>query len=112
MSEEIIMGVRYVNGKYYPVWQGLVNGKALYIGGKLTDFGDAFDKSLSLNVMETTIKDMELRPNGESSAFFAVIGEDFTCGFDVKVGSISPYGPGMGMTFEGYGGHEWHIQRP
>jgi hypothetical protein len=109
---ETVMGTRYVNGKYYPMWEQFREVSDEYKGGVLTDFGDSIDKAIGLYDMSTEIVKIDLRENGEDSAFFEVAGKDFTCGFDVKVGSISPYGPGMGITFTGYGGHEWHIQKP
>ena len=112
MGVEIIMGSRYVNGKHYPMWEQLREKSGGYKGGVLTDFGDSIDKAIGLNTMQTEIIEIGLRENGENSAFFEVVGKDFTCGFDVSVGGISPYGPGMGLTFSGYGGHEWHIQKP
>jgi len=108
---EIVMGVRYVNGKFYPLWEQFVGQSDDWAGGTLTDFGDSFDKRVGLECLQTTIKYIELVPNGQESAMFNIVGEDFTCGFDVKHGGVSPYGVGMGMTFRGYGGHEFHIQK-
>jgi len=108
---EIVMGTRYVNGKFYPLWEQFVEQSSEWEGGILTDYLDNFEKRLGLECLQTTIKRIELVPNGESSAMFNVVGEDFTCGFDVRYGGLSPYGVGMGITFEGYGSHEFHIQK-
>lgn len=77
-----------VNGKTYPMWGQFIDRKEEWIGGKLQqmdvesmlgDFGD---------VVQTKITDLLLKPNGEDSAYFEVVGEDFTCGFDVRYGGV------------------------
>lgn len=67
-----------INGKYYPLWQQFVDGKATFVGGILEDEGE-----------ETCIVDVQLLPNGDDSAVFMVTGESFSCGFDVRSGGIS-----------------------
>ena len=102
-----------VNGKTYPMWEQFIERQEEWIGGTLHDSGDSMDRAMfGKGGMSTKIKGIELRPNGEDSAFFSVLGEDFDCGFDVSVGGI---GSGIGeegwLTFSGYGGHTWQIKK-
>jgi hypothetical protein len=53
---------------------------------------------------ETIITDIELRPNGKDSAFFEIMGEKFSCGFDVKCGGVS------GIHSKNDGGISFHSQ--
>jgi hypothetical protein len=100
----------YVNGKYYPLWEQFVFKKQQWIGGLMQDYGDSIDRgAFGFEGMETKIVDIKIRPNGSDSAFFEVIGEQFTCGFDVKYGGIIP-GKNDWLTFSGYGGHTWKIK--
>jgi hypothetical protein len=62
--------------------------------------------------MTTTITDIVLRPNGEDSAYFGVVGEDFECGFDVGHGGLGPPDKeDVWFNFIGYMGHRWKIKR-
>lgn len=101
-----------VNGKVYPLWGQFVEKKDRWIGGDLEDFGDVHaNYCYGTRPAVTKIKDIMLMPNGRESAFFAVVGEDFTCGFDVHHGGISCRGQEVGwILFEGYGGHLWRIR--
>jgi len=105
-----------VNGKEYPLWSQFVENKEKWIGGTLDDSGDFIDRAIGLtseNSLQTEITDIELIPNGEDSAFFQVVGKDFTCGFDVGSGGMSGGSggeDGYWVTFSGYGGHEWRIK--
>jgi len=99
-----------VNGKFYPFWGQFVEKQQEFIGGTLEDFGDSFDISMGFQTVKTTIKGIELKPNGETSAFFSVIGEDFDCGFDVQFGGITGGEDGW-ITFSGYMGHTWRIKK-
>ena len=59
----------------------------------------------------TVIEDIRLDPNGEDSAYFKVVGKEYTCGFDVKYGGIGgTQSPGW-IQFSGYGGHSWRIRQ-
>ena len=91
-----------VNGKVYPLWSQFVEDKEKWIGGVLEEY--------DYGVESTKIIDVELNPNGEDSAFFQVVGEGFTCGFDVSVRGISGGGEKGWITFSGYGGHTWRIK--
>ncbi len=93
-----------INGKSYPLWSQFVHRAAEWVGGTLEDreYGES---------MTTTITGIELTPNGDDSAFFAVVGTDFTCGFDVAYGGIEG-GDEDWTTFSGYGGHSWRIKKP
>jgi len=63
------------------IWEQIVEKKEKFIGKILVD--------TDFNVIcETKIKDITLTPNGDSY-FFAVKGENFNCGFDIKVGGVS-----------------------
>ena len=93
-----------VNGKEYPLWSQFVERKNEFIGGILEDH----DMGM---YAKTRITDITLKPNGESSAYFSVEGEEFGCGFDIKHGGISGGEPGW-FTFSGYGGHTWRIKEP
>lgn len=101
-----------VNGKEYPMWSQFVDRKEEWVGGLMRDYGDSMDRHVFDNkVVETTITDIELIPNGEHSAFFRVCGENFDCGFDVKVGGIASVMDESWLTFSGYMGHKWQIKK-
>ena len=101
-----------INGKVYPMWSQFVENKDKWIGGILDDSGDSIDRAIGLseNSLQTEITDIELIPNGKDSAFFQVVGKDFTCGFDVSTGGISGGEGKDWLTFSGYGGHTWRIK--
>ncbi len=100
-----------VNGKVYPMWGQFVEKQQEWIGGILDDSGDNFDRAMGSEPIQTEITGIELRPNGDDSAFFQVIGKDFDCGFDVQYGGIVAGEDGW-ITFSGYGGHTWRIKQP
>lgn len=91
-----------VNGRVYPLWNQFVENAQKWAGGTLEDH----DMGM---LMSTPIKTIELIPNGETSAFFQVIGEEFNCGFDVGYGGVVA-GENGWITFNGYGGHTWRIK--
>ena len=93
-----------VNGKEYPLWSQFVERKNEWIGGVLEDFDMG-------EVMKTKIKDIELRPNGDDSAYFSIIGEDFDCGFDVSYGGITVGDEGW-VTFSRFYGGTHRIKEP
>lgn len=94
--------MKEVNGRSYPLWSQFVDRKESFIGKLLEDH------DLGM-VLQTTITDVELVPNGSDSAFFRVKGKDFECGLDVRYGGIVGGDVGW-ITFSGYGGHSWRIQ--
>jgi hypothetical protein len=100
-----------VNGKFYPLWGQFVERQNEWVGGILQDFGDTFDRGMGAEPKTTLITKIELKPNGDDSAWFGVIGEGFECGFDITVGGIVPGEQGW-ITFNGYGGHTWRIKIP
>lgn len=104
-----------VNGRKYPLWSQFVEGKADWIGGILKDHGDSMDRAIGLEESpENKILDIILKENGPDSAWFEVVGEEYSCGFDVKYGGVSgahAHVPGR-INFSGYGGHSWWIQKP
>ena len=94
-----------VNGKYYPLWSQFIEKKLEWVGA------DLFDYDMGLHA-QTKIKDIELRANGKDSAYFEVVGEDFSCGFDVQHGGVGGQSKtGKGISFCGYGGHQWEISK-
>jgi hypothetical protein len=98
-----------INGREFPLWSQFVEGKNKFIGGILEDHDN--DPLCAPGYGKTEIVDIELIPNGDSSAFFRVVGKDFNCGFDVRVGGIDGSFSGNGWTgFSGYGGHQWRIK--
>jgi hypothetical protein len=103
-----------VNGKHYPLWSQFVDRKDEWIGGELVDLGDGMDKILGImqEPMRTTITGITLDPNGSDSAFFSIVGKDFTCGFDVHHGGIPNEQEGDGwLVFSGYGGARFMARR-
>lgn len=90
-----------INDRHYPFWSQFVEKKDQFTGGVLQDF-DGGD-------FQTKIRDVRLTLNGDNSAFFEVVGEDFSCGFDVQFGGVTTGDPGW-ITFSGYGGHIWRIK--
>lgn len=102
--EKITEANEMVNGKYYPMWSQFVTKKDNFIGRKLTDYdhGESFS---------TEITGVTLEPNGKDSAYFLVVGKEFSCGFDVRHGGIdgSRCKDGI-LAFYGYGGHVWEIE--
>lgn len=86
------------------MWQQFVQKKDNWIGGELEDEDD---------LMSTKIIDINLRANGTDSAFFEIIGEKFTCGFDVRFGGISGNQETKTewLRFSGYGGHSFRIKK-
>ena len=99
-----------VNGKEYKFWGQFVERKVEWVGGILRDDGDPMDRRMGHTTSDTKIVDIRLEPNGKDAAMFLVEGEDFTCGFDVSVGGITG-GPDDWLSFSGYGGHTWQIQK-
>ena len=92
-----------VNGKEYPLWSQFVGRQKEWIGGTLSELD-------GLSWFETKIISINLLENGESSAFFEVNGEYFSCGFDVRHGGVTAGEEGW-VTFRGYGGHTWRIKQ-
>ena len=91
-----------VNGKKYPMYSQFIERKDEWIGNTLDDYDMG-------GHMSTIITDITLEPNGEESAYFSIVGEDFTCGFGVHNGGIGAGADGC-ITFHGYGGHEFKIE--
>lgn len=99
-----------VNGKHYLLWGQFVEKRNKFIGGILEDSGDKIDRVLfGVQPIQTKIKDIVLEPNSTDSAMFSIIGENFSCGFDVKYGGIINGEMGW-ITFAGYGGHTFRIK--
>lgn len=100
-----------INGKAYPMWSQFIERKEEFIGCTLEDWGDSMDKAMFGGEipMKTKITNIELKPNGDTSAYFLISGEDFGCGSDVKYLGITAGEKGY-LTFGGYGGHEFRIK--
>jgi hypothetical protein len=92
-----------INGKHYPLWTQFIQTKDRFVGGILRDL------DLPGDTGKTEIVDITLKPNGDDSAFFSVVGEAFNCGFDCAVGGITAGEKGW-ITFCGYDGHTWRIK--
>ena len=73
-----------INGKHYPMWQGIVDNKAAFVGGTLTEYDAHAGESAP-----TKIIDIQLLPNGTDSAMIEVKGEAFTASCDVKYCGIT-----------------------
>ncbi len=74
------------------MWSQFVESKDDFIGRTL--------ESHDMGMVETTIiENIELIPNGESSAMFYIAGKDFDCSFDVKHGGITAGEKGW-LTFD------------
>jgi len=101
-----------VNGKFYPLWGQFVEKEGEWIGGTLQEVQDSFPVlSVDSQLDGTDITGIELKPNGEGSAFFEVSGKDYSCGADVRhLGIIG--GEEGWITLSGYGGHTWRIKKP
>lgn len=78
-----------INGKQYPLWEQFVQRKDEWIGGVLTEDDES-----------TRITDVILEENGTDSALFRIVGEDFSCGFDVHHGGIHPDHVENGLAFQ------------
>ncbi len=98
-----------INGRFYGLWGQFVENKDQFIGGQLEDTGDSIGRAMGAEKIATTITDVRLEPNGTDSAYFSVIGKDFSCGFDVRHGGIGADDEGW-LTFSGYMGHTWRIK--
>jgi len=99
-----------VNGKEYPLWGQFVDRKEEFIGGILEETQDSYPQ-VPGEASQTEIVDITLKPNGETSAMFHIVGKDYSCGFDVGHGGVTAGEEGW-LTFAGYGGHEFRIQKP
>lgn len=98
-----------VNGKEYKMWGQFIAEKEKWIGGQMHEISDSFPRAHNGNIPSTTIMDMRLRPNGDDSAYFEVIGKSYSCGSDVRYLGIVSGDEGW-ITFSGYGKHTWRIQ--
>lgn len=103
------MNTPIINGKQYPLWSGLVESKASFIGKILEDFGDSRDRAFGCKSAKTIIIEVQLLPNGTDSASFHIIGENFQCGCDVQYLGIREGEPGW-INFDSYGGHKFRIE--
>lgn len=107
MTDE--MKAKSVNGKFYPFWQNLIDDKdTKWVGGVLEEEDGGFCVGKN-SASRTEITSITLKPNGTDSAYFTVEGKDFSCGFDVGHGGVTPGEEGW-LTFYGYGGHRWRIK--
>ena len=101
--------MKEINGKVYPLWSQFVEKKEEWIGGLLEDKGDSMDRAVGVESARTKIVDVQLNPNGEDSAFFEIIGKDFSCGFSTEFGGVVGGEEGW-ITLSGYGGHSFRIK--
>lgn len=101
-----------VNGRNYKLWGQIIERKDEWIGGRLVEF----DGDWSGDFVETVITDIRLVPNGSDSAWFEVVGENFSCGFDARSGGVdcgsgSIKHPDNCLPFYGMGGLRFRIFR-
>lgn len=91
------------------MWQQLIDKKAEWIGGTLTDFGDSMDRQMfGGDPHKTEITDFEL-----TDKWFGVKGKEFDCGGSREfVGITGEKRDGIDLLFSGYGAHEWGITKP
>lgn len=101
-----------INGKQYPLWSQFVEQKDRWIGGTLYEIFDAFDAAITgQDTAKTTIKDIALEPCGEDCVMFSIVGEDFTCGFNVKYGGVDgSHCPDDWICFSGVSGGSLRIK--
>lgn len=84
--------------------QALVENKAHWIGGTLSDY-DGLIFSQGHKAVETTIKDIKLE-----DSYFTVNGDSFNCGFNLDYArGIIDQDEGF-VEFSGYGGHSFTIE--
>lgn len=95
---------RTVNGKVYPLWNQFVDASDEWHGGMLEEIE-------SNSISGTLIENIDLYPNGETSAVFEVNGKRFTCACDVQYLGITDGEKGW-ITFSGYGGQQFRIRKP
>lgn len=91
------------------MWQGIVDQKDKWIGGRLIDHGDPIDRVLfakdgDFTPLETTIVDIKL-----TDEWFGVVGKDFECGGSREFVGLTNVRVENGLAFIGYGGHRWDI---
>jgi len=91
----------------------LVDQKAEWIGGVLTDYGDPMDRVIRREdvPMKTKIVDVEMDEDS-----FHIVGEEFKCGGSRRyvgvMSFLSQFECGEDeIALYGYGGHEFHIER-
>jgi hypothetical protein len=91
-----------INGRTYPLWSQFIEQKQKWIGGTLVETGDKMlSRLIGTKPMQTRIIDIVLRENGTDSAWFEIVGKDFSCGSDVHHLSIpSDQDGNPWLTFE------------
>lgn len=94
--------------RHYPLWQQFVDTKSDFIGGVLTEEDSMFGDH-STKITDITLEDRE----GEDYAIFAVVGEDFTCSFNVQYGGVWPINKpnSIGFTVP-VAGSRFYITKP
>lgn len=92
-----------INGKTYPMWQGLIEKKSELIGGTLVEYDGDIGATAS-----TKIIDIKLSPNG-NSAMIEIVGEKFTASCDVGYCGITG---GSGLWIKTRFRTEWNLKKP
>lgn len=92
-----------INGKEYAMWGALVENKADWIGGVMTEHDSDCGESV------TTIKDITLEPYGEDGALFSVEGDGWGCCVNVAYGGVSS--ENGNLCIHGYS-QSWTLQKP
>ena len=103
-----------INGKKYPLWTKFVRRSDEWKGGVLEDLDDdPMVHRAGTDHPSTIIERIELRPNGDDSAFFEIVGKDFGCGGDVQFVGVDPRRTNeTWICFVGYGGQAFRIRKP
>ena len=99
-----------INGRVYPMWSQFVERKDEWIGGILQELEDSWPKVADGPFPKTFIHDITLTENGPNAAYFSVKGETYSCGGSTECLGVIGGEEGW-ITFSGYGGHKWRIQR-
>ena len=85
------------------MWGALVEAKAEFIGGTLTEYDSDCGTSM------TTIKDISLKPYSDT-AIFEVDGDGWGCSINVEYGGLSA--KDGRLYIHSYGGQTWTLERP
>lgn len=73
-----------INGKEYSLWPQFIDNKNEWVGGILEELQDSFPQIGNDESSTTEIVDIKFSANGKDSAYFEVIGKDYSCGGDVQ----------------------------
>lgn len=94
--------------KHYPLWQQFVDTKSEWIGGLLTEDDSMFGKA-STKIQDITLEDC----NEGDYTKFSIVGDKFTCSFNVQYGGVWPINKpnSIGFTVP-MAGSRFYITKP